>query len=569
MHMRRSVTFTFMLLFLQIPLNAQPEKGDFFSDMGRDDDNDFFLLSEPSFDDDMSIAVENMRNVTAVEALTFLTQDIIDITTLLQEDLYLRTNNLHHRSLLDIPIISEPLTCRYNSCWTAGAHLFWNQMNRNRFTRKSTKLKDYLGLNQQTLIDKLRAVQEVLGTIDDLKSVVDIDIAAIFDAFADASIQERRIGAMFHLMREGRKSRVRLFFPFYWREKNFYLCQQQRDNAEALLARELGLTQNDEEEDVFAKQHMISDRLGIGDMRIELDTLVVCHHNYTLRLGGLLTIPTAFSFERGLAGTVREACGTLPTFSFSELLCILKEAPDTQARTEGALEILSPFFIGVLDRFGANVFDSRLGNGGHPGVGAIMRSETRLCKILHYFPVLNRLFFWLAQSCWKSRMSLEYLFPKQERRFFIQKNNPEEYKRRNFATMDEDEAADNLAFLDCEFVNKFYTMGLETRVHPGIIFHTNSKFCYEACHWDFFIGTDTWVRTKETYSNIRAPKEITIDVKKARSFLAYQSKGLIGLVYHLERPNKTWHFGLQADGTWASSGIGKDFTIALSLEAHF
>src|SRR5580704_933891 len=56
----------------------------------------------------------------------------VDLIPLLEENLYLHTNVLNNRSLLDNPLF-EPLCIPYTKGWAAGFDFFWNQTNRMNF----------------------------------------------------------------------------------------------------------------------------------------------------------------------------------------------------------------------------------------------------------------------------------------------------------------------------------------------------------------------------------------------------------------------------------------------------
>lgn len=501
--------------------------------------------------------------------VTFLTQKPINLQELLQEDFYLHTNSLNKRSLLDLPTF-EPAACLYPSCWTLSTYLFWNQMDRNHFTKKSTHLDQYLGFNKDSLLQRLRERQEILGDTDDFKDIISIDIPKLASLFATMSIQERRLGFMFQLRRQWEDIRIRFLIPCYYHEKNYFLCNSLKNEAERVINEQFGPIETSEcEEKEFQKRYLISDRFGFGDMRIELFRPLVCKEHYTLMGGIQVTLPTAFIIQNSLKGHIFCQKSSLPQFSFSEFADILTEDGSVSKKHADLQTILGPLLRGGLDRLSANLLEVPLGNYNHAGIGLLIRSETCMSRVLELFPQMQRLFFWLSCMYWKSRMSLEYITPCQERRFFLIKKCPSAFIDRDYT--DADQADNNLKFLEESLIEKFYPIALPITVHPGIIFHTTSKLFYTGSCWDFFLGTDTWVQTKEYLSDPEVcPKYIgLLDYKKSDSFFAYQGRVATGCVYHLERPDRTWHFSLNLDSAITSSGIGKDYTVAVMVEANF
>ena len=75
----------------------------------------------------------------------------------------------------------------------------------------------------------------------------------------------------------------------------------------------------------------------------------------------------------------------------------------------------------------------------------------------------------------------------------------------------------------------------------------------------------------EHFGSIDAEKPLvaTLDIKKAEPPFGYQFKFLGGVSYTLKRPKGTWNVSLDADITALKAGIGRDYTIALRLDAAF
>jgi hypothetical protein len=170
---------------------------------------------------------------------------------------------------------------------------------------------------------------------------------------------------------------------------------------------------------------------------------------------------------------------------------------------------------------------------------------------------------------WTSRIGLEYLFPATEKRFFVTKNNPEDFTSRDFNDLDQ--AENNLTFLEEELVNKLYALAFDTIVQPFPIFRWTSRFCYEGTHWGVILGSDFWLQGRDRLLNIRAPSCLIprLDFNKARPLLAYQSKIFGTVSYTFVRPTQEWTISLNASGTTMTRGIGSTYTASINVEVNF
>ncbi len=205
-----------------------------------------------------------------------------------------------------------------------------------------------------------------------------------------------------------------------------------------------------------------------------------------------------------------------------------------------------------------------MGNNGHFGTGIFTHSQAPVSALIKRQ--------WATEIIYDSRLSVEYLFPANEKRFYIEKNNPEEFKTHNFN--DPNQATENLAFIEQEFANRVYMIALNTRVQPGIIFHWVSKLCHQGPRWGWALGGDFWLQSADRLGKISPPDnpEIKIsrfDISKATPYTAYRSRFFIGGSYRINRPNKTWLISLNLDNSYANVGIGEDYTLFLKIEHQF
>lgn len=510
-----------------------------------DDDDPFISEFLDTVGAEQLSRVVNPRNI-----MNLLNQ--IGAVDLLQEDFFLRTNQLNKRSPLDEPLF-EPDRAEFPGNWVVGAHVFARKMNRANFTAKSTNLSSYLALKEPTLLDRLQ------NSIDELRDLLgdprfNIDFVKIFSLFENMTVEERRGGVMFHLMKKRHNMTFRFLVPIYYLERNFFLTEPEQRAVEA----EFGALEPEEQER-FQKAHFISDKFGVGDSRLEIDVKVLKRPSFSLRVGGQTTIPTAFAWGKGFKGSSFPRPSTFPTFDFDELFELAEE--QTEENAQRAFVLLNDFFLGALDRLAANFTDTKLGNDGHVGIGIFIRGKTKLSSFINK-P-------WAQRIALTNRISLEYLTPAHEKRFYINKINSKEFDKRDFENLDN--AVENLTFLEEQFVKKFYIRAFNTKIQPGVIFRWSSKASYQGRKWGWNLGTDLWLQDKETFNSIKASDQILdeINVSKAKPPMAWQSKILGSVVYKLKHQKRIWYLSLNADTTYSRRGIGKDYALSFNFEASF
>lgn len=518
-------------------------------------DNDLSMIEDP-FDDDLVEQRDPTCPVPPADIASLLVS--LDIVSLLKEPLYLKTYPLNERSLLTLPIF---LPQGQPACgWTIGSHFFWNQTAAMFFTRKSSALCSYMGINEPTLLDKLSQITilQELG--------LSVKPENILPLFAPLKINERRFGFMLHAQHQWERTRFRITTPLYYLERNVFLTTEEKNAVEQAL----GQTTDEEQMD-FAKKHLISDRLGFGDTRLVLDYNLTPDSISNSAIGLFTTVPTAYSFATGLLGSSFNCLCKPPILDFVSLFNLI--VCDSAAGIEQAKKIAENFGLGALDRFASILLSRPLGDDGHGSLGVQFTSETPL-RIFVKRP-------WAENVIFKSRVSLEYFFPATEKRFFIQSTNAPGFKALGLDRPKEQIIAEIMAnqayalqviaFLEKELTEKFYPFHFNAKVFPGLEFQWTSRATYEAKKWGLILGTDTWVRTPERITHIdktRSSPE-NISISRAQRPFAYQWKVLSGLFYKIERKDKDIRLSLNADNTVFSAGIGKDFTVSLNLECNF
>ena len=300
---------------LFLPHQVYADENSYLEDSTRDFDFDFDMIS---LDDDEDYQLMEYLDTAGMDHISRAINPIdimnilnhLGVPQILEEPVFLHTNILNKRSLLDQPIF-EPDRAEFPHSFVVGASAFAHKINRSNFTKHSTKLKSYVALTEAALIEKL---QSTINATNQLSPGISIDVAKIFSLFENMTVEERQIGFMLHCMKRWRNTTLFLMMPIYYLESNFSLTPNEQD----LVAQELGVM-DPEEEKAFRKAHFISDKIGFGDTRVEIDNVILKRPRYMLRCGGFLTLPTAWTWGGGFLGSQFPKPSTLPTFELEPL----------------------------------------------------------------------------------------------------------------------------------------------------------------------------------------------------------------------------------------------------------
>jgi hypothetical protein len=472
---------------------------------------------------------------------------------LLQENFYLSTNRPAQRSLLDRPIF-QPQTALLPCPAFFNTQLFLSITPQAQFTRTSTQMTSYIATQEQTLIEKIETIIDAIKELSD-GSIEEFNVRTILNLVGLITLVERNLGFMFQGGGRWDRLQLRVMFPLYYHERNFFLSNLNTD----LLSQELGFTS----ESVFEEELAIADRLGIGDTRIEfgIDSVNIPQCNVVFGLRA--TIPTAFSIAKGLAGSTFYASDRYPLVDFETIYEAAEAAlnqtitPEQQA---AVFDILQSFFLDIIKRTGAALLDNGLGNEGHFGLGCFADIDAPLDQWIHTPGA--------SDWHWHNRFTFEFVFKKVVTRFFINKDDPAAFDR-NWDS--QEQAEQNLLFLQNEIIARVILLGLPTEVQPGAIGTWMSTFVYEGVNFNGYFGIDSWGQGREHHDGICAKPELvnTLDLHKSVTSWAFQEKILAGFSYVLEYPNYIVKLGIDADATIFKTGVGRDYTADLCLDITF
>ena len=512
--------------------------------------SEFDLFNEDLFP---NISINEMNNFCRIDknGVVSLLRDLGAIA-ILEEFFYKHTNKINIRSLLDYPFNLFKEGNRHNHF---GFELFYNFMHRCYFTSNSSRIGSYLALEDPDFLAQIEAIFDEIKE-NDLSAVDPSFILPILSMFADFTVQQRRLGFMFHGNREYRRWHFEFYFPLYYLECNHFVEDEQKQAIEQAL-KPFVPPATDAEITAFQDQHFISDKLGFGDLRLMLDRPLIQQHFWKMRFGLFATIPTACALTKGLKGSTFHLVTQRPTLDLIDLFDTLRvgaSLTETQAFN---------FALGALDELAAMLLEQPLGNGGHVGLGFYLKNKTPLSSFLTKD--------WAHRVIFKSFLSLEYQFPNTHLRAFVTQDDSAEFAAHDFDSTDDQEINDNYNFLVQKIVERFYPFAVPTKIQPGVIFRSDTQIFIDLLGGVFTLGSDTWVQGKEKLSHVVTPPSATtpLSVRKAQGPFAYQWKYYISAAWKKEHRDKLVKVGLYGDTTWANSGIGQDFTITFSFDVVF
>ncbi len=535
-----------------------PVRADFLDDYEKHDQKLLDFIDEGS-DDALDFLNDMMPPSPMLRMLDPFTivQLLIGIGALdiLKQDFFLKTNRPARRSLLDMPLF-QPNKAVFPIPSFLNTQLFFDYTPSARFTRTSNNINSYIATSDKSLLAALDETIKAINVLAD-GSIVTLDIPLILELIGGMTLVERNIGFMFQTGGRWDRLQLRIFFPFYYHERNFFLPQNDLDT----LAMQLGFS----DEQVFDDSYAVCDRLGLGDTRIEFGMHAIEQQWCDMVLSLYATIPTAFTIWKGLAGRTYKGASCYPNVDFEtlyEAALAGENNTETLAQQEASYNIITNFMLQTWNQVDAALLDNGLGNNGHVGLGGAMAIDARLDQWIAQ-P-------WASYTYWHNRIALEYLFKNHNTRFYINKNDPASFDR-DWDNPDDDVAEANLEFLQNEFINRVFMLGLSTEVQPGIIGMWKSILVYQDPYWGGYFGTDLWFQTKEKHDGIQASPELIRTLNLGKSYVpwAFQYKAIGGFGYTHYTEGCTMTFGIDGDVTLFTTGVGRNYMVTLRLDAQF
>lgn len=495
---------------------------------------------------------------TASDILALITPGdpppLIDAPAILRENIYKSTvGPVTRRSLLDEPALMPDWLA--TDCWSIYIQPFYNFSPHVFFTENSPFLCSYIDLTNQNIVNEISA-----------RDFVTVNVPEILGLFTPIKLQQHRAGFMFGLSKVFDRWAFSFRLPLYYLLEHFFLTNKEIDRIKnSPFIAQLQLTQKDpsgcDENEAKAKefvlQHLVSDRVGIGDSRLNLMWTPYCTSRTQFWLGLRMTLPTASTITSALLGGRFAECSDIPPFNvkrlFNTFFCA-NGAVEQKLANEEIQRTVTDFLVGTLDRLSTILINTPLGNGKHFGAGP---EVTFKYNFNDYFSM-------------QTYVAVEAFTKHKERRFFLVRKNQSDFDR-NFRTDNAEIADANLAFLNQQIINTLYPRGVKIEVKPGLSAQVNHSFRYDTEHWNAHIGFDYWHQGKERLGAILKGPPIPLVIEKGIRPPAQQGKVFAGFGYYGCTPCRGlgWHLLVNADATVFNKGIGESYTLGILLGIDF
>lgn len=515
-----------------------------------DDDDDEISISK------MSEGIVLKKDMDCGDPCTTLEQFFFkkNLDKLLQKNLYLRTNSVLSRSLLDLPIFQIRPKCQAG-LYNFSLFPFFNQTAKMYFSKNSSSLSSYVNFGEEGFIG---------GIIDLLKdlNIEEADLDVILPLFTDITLQERRAGAYlsFDFIKDCWYFKVAT--PVYYLERNFFLTEDQTDAiAQAPFIRSFSAGANDTAVRSLLMEHLVSDKIALlGDIRLQALYEACLKDKLILRIGGFVTLPTAFALKSGIMGGPFCKSKKYPGANIEDImetLCIIsnKTSDSTLVRTFDLFDNLKQLAFNVLDSLSAKVVERPLSDGFN--FGPTFELEYNLDDNLQFL----------------SQFSVRGFAPRKEIRFFMNDLSAINFNKINStfdpATCTPDIGRAIYAFYDQIFHDSLFPPPFKVKVYPGVITQLTSLLRYTNGCLDLFLGYDFWNQSKESIKFDKEKPKTPILFDQALNPAMTQHKFFGGFSFTTPYKCGDLHLGLRGDITFANRGIGKDFSLAFEFGYSF
>lgn len=498
----------------------------------------------------------------AATYLGFLTRDnsqlgfpTIEIQNILKTNFYEKTNPPVIRSIHDLPLISAHiLRSNYENGISIAATPFFNTTNRMFYTEHSDKILAYIALLSS---------KDFLGKIDQL-DFTKIDIADVLSIFQQMSLVERRFGVMASAWGSWNHWTVSAALPLYWNEHNLFLtdAEQERVMNQPLFTG-VGTVLPGLDFDTFRERHFINDKLGMGDLRLQLLYNFAGDQCPPVRIGGQITFPTAAKFKEGIIGG--HFCKTSPfplidymkTFDlYGEIAALSPEKKRAQLELS---ELWISYGLEAIDRLAGNLIDLPMGEQ-HVNLGPLFHLEPSLSPHGTIGLVLDG--------------ELKFTLPAHEIRLFRTKKNGLNFDR---DYLEQTQLCENMRFLDEQSSHFLYPTPVRISTRPGIIAKASAALLAQVHESvQLTVGYDFWGQTREHLGKIScvfAPLDFApqqLDLAAGTKHKAYEGKIFAGILGKIcTKDFFPVHIGLQGDATVHNHGIGKSYTVGMHIGIDF
>lgn len=507
--------------------------------------------------------IANLLNQTRAPVCQSLTpQDIVDfavemnVPSLLKFNAYKFTNPPVTRNLHDLPSLRPWYGCTDKLCLYGT--FFLNDMPRAYFTRCGTRIQDYLFIAEEDAL------------VGELSQALP-NVAGIVPLFNTARLQMHRAGVMLGASRCFENLRFNAAIPLYYLAWNFFLNQTEIDalNASNFFNGGEPLPNGETatvgyavfDPNTFINRYLVSDKFGLGDIRLYLDYLFCSQTRCPFRIGGQLTLPNNTVIRDSIIGNQFSKCYPGPGLNIDQIACLFfatqgsADDPETLAAQNELIALTQSYGLQFLDRLSATVIENQLGQR-YVSYGALFESfigltdYTNLCVFFEWDQFVKG---------HEDRAVKLVITPSQ--------SLERDYKNPELAN-------DNVTFIQQRFLNILYPPIANIEVKEGDIFkfRVYSQTNWRVVQWD--IGYDLWYQAKErvlTCCSCALPNA-QLDILAAARPAALQGKlfGHLNVIKASDcKEDFSWRLGLKGEGTINNYGIGKDWLIGIDFVADF
>ncbi len=533
--------FLFILVFTSINIYAE-EWENVFDQLGEEP----YLLEAA---EDQSLDFSTTRAVISKDDAVANLTTLVDAQKVLQNPLYYRSNPPLRRNIIDNPIFQQFVEQGLHG-QNFSFKPFATQTFKEYFYDTRSNINYYIDMNQN---DANNALNDLLTKIEDV-DFEGVNLSNVLGLFNTIYLEERRAGAMFEYVKSTDTWTLSGRIPFLYAEHNLNMPEEDQ----LIVQKNLFFSDTGFDEVDFAREHLISDQVGFGDLRLNFEHLFIDTHKQVFSAGVRATIPTAFAVKKGLYGTNFNVYAPAPAFDlYTDLLLPGMSTPPDQ-NIPLVQENIQKLGNAIMDRLSTILVQTPLGNNHHLGIGVFTH---------------NKMIFSEKFSL-SGLLSAEMLLPANEQRFFITYTpvtafNAFDWDDTNPAT---GQLSAKLDFLNQQFIAKFFPTRYNVSVFPGFIIQSTSAFTYTGRRLDITAGTDLWWHTDERFLTIDAPAEIKNQqiIKKSMAKMGYGYQSM--LWFSLEKkfkPGSSWKFGLRGEVTANSFGVGEEWGACLLIQKFF
>ncbi|NBP01824.1 MAG: hypothetical protein EBU90_17145, partial [Proteobacteria bacterium] len=480
------------------------------------------------FADDVAGIAHQRAPLTPDDSLSLIKQ--FSIHRYLNDPFYRFTTPIKSRSYFDLECLQFQNNSHNNYIFSP----FFTQTSRAVLGSNDKKhLKDYL------------SAISFLDSIDN-NMFTGFDLPLALSVFKNIKVQDRQLGIMFQKSATVQNWNLSFLWPFLYQERNFFLNKQEIKTLE-----KLGLNTDDFS---FAQDHLISDKIGFGDLRIQIEKNILSSYRNQLNIGFGITLPLAFSMIKGCIGSHFNKNKSNPIFHLQkDFLGYFDPGVQNPNDPNNLIIAANAKTLGLqaLDRFSALLLEAPLGNDRHLGL---------LTFLKHIFYIRSDVFV-------SSKINFELLLPSVENRFF--NTRPDKTYLAEFEAMSQDDVdaldeAGAAPFIDSFssiLMNSIFPSSYHTRVFPGVSIQSTNQLTFERINWNFHLGTDNWYRSKEKIGKIWASDELLsqLDIKAGTIGHAYQSR-VFTKIERVHQEGAFFDWNVFASTSLLSYGIGDSFS---------